>query len=163
MAKDKEATVRQQEGHNHSKIISHTRWEVTHKLKNNNTNKFSHCCEGSDPKSGFLTWESPGNLTLKASKDFHRTGGNKASSLGRSKQNLTCTKTHRKGAVTSQETEPKPPASVEGSPVETQAAGAHHRDEGLTAGVLEGPTGPSRLVHRDYCSVMSDSLQLHGL
>ena len=34
------------------------------------------------------------------------------------KQNFTCTETQRRGAVTTQETEPKLPASVGGPPVE---------------------------------------------
>ena len=36
----------------------------------------------------------------------------------RAQKNLACTKTQRKGAVTSQEIEPKLPVSVGGSPVE---------------------------------------------
>ena len=55
--------------------------------------KFSHCFESSVPHVRLPSlgtqqrvWESPGNLTLKASRiwlqDFHRTGGNRDSSLG---------------------------------------------------------------------------------
>ena len=61
-------------------------------------------------------WESPENMTSKASgiwlQDFHRTGGNRDSSLGGHKQNAARTETQRKGAATAQETEPKLPASV---------------------------------------------------
>ena len=39
--------------------------------------------------------------------------------LGWSKQNLVCTRTQEKGAVTPQETEPDSPVSVQESPVET--------------------------------------------
>ena len=51
---------------------------------------------------------------------FHRTGANRNSNLGRHKQNLSHTKTQKKGVVTPQKTEPKPPASVGGSPVGCQ-------------------------------------------
>ena len=50
--------------------------------------------------------------------------GNRHSSLGRHKQNLARTKTQRKGAVTPQETEPKLPAIVGGSPAEAWVVGA---------------------------------------
>ena len=96
-----------------------TGW-VTRRLENIIPKKFSHHCDGSEhlirlPSLG--VWQrdrkSPGNLTLKASGiwllDFHRTGGNRDSSLGRHKQNLACTKTQRKGAGTPQETESKFP------------------------------------------------------
>ena len=46
------------------------------------------------------------------------TGRNRDFTLGGHKQNLVCTRTERKGAVTPQETEPDLPASVGGSPVE---------------------------------------------
>ena len=58
------------------------------------------------------------------SQDFHRTQGNRDSSLGGHKQSLECTKTQRKGAVTPQETEPKLPSSVGGSPVEAVGKGS---------------------------------------
>ena len=49
------------------------RW-ATHKLENNYTKEAPHCCEGSRPHIRLPSleiwprdWESPGNLTLKAS------------------------------------------------------------------------------------------------
>ena len=91
--------------------------------------KFSHCCEGSEPRIRLLSlgiwqrnWESPGNLIMKASRIwlqvFHRTEGNKDSSLGGCIQTLAHTKTQKKGAVTQWEIEPELPAIVGGSPVE---------------------------------------------
>ena len=85
--------------------------------------KFSHFCEGSEPHTRLPSlgiqkraWEFPGNLTLKTSgiwlQDFHSTGRN---TLRGHKQNLVCTRTQGKGAVTSQESEPDLLASVGGS------------------------------------------------
>ena len=48
---------------------------------------------------------------------LQRNEGYRDSSFGGNKQNLMCTKTQRKGAVTPQETETKLPASVGGFPV----------------------------------------------
>ena len=74
----------------------------------------------------------------------------------RAQQNFACTKTQRKGAVTLQETEPKLPASVGGSPVKMWIGRAHHRDGALAAAVWEGPPwhksswrSPLTLHHRD--------------
>ena len=83
---------------------------------------FSQCCEGSEPHVGFPAWGPPGTLTLKPSgiwlQYFHRTRGNRGfPRLGIHTQNLL-TPRLRKGAVTSQETEPKLPARVGGSPVD---------------------------------------------
>ena len=106
-----------------------TRW-VIHKLENNNTKKkLSHCCEGLEAhvrlpslRTQQRDWESPGDLILKHSEiwsqNFHRNRGNRHSRLGGHKQNLAWTKTQKKGTVAPQETEPKPPASVGGSPAE---------------------------------------------
>ena len=62
----------------------------------------------------------PENLTLEASgiwlQNFHRTGGKQT--LGGHKQNLVCTRTQEKGAVSSQESEPDLPVSVHEYPVE---------------------------------------------
>ena len=103
------------------------RW-VTYKLENNKTKDILSLLWGSElhvrlPRlgSGQKDWESSGNLTFKASrigwKDFHRMGVNRLQS--RRAQIKPCnTKTQRKGAVAPQETEPKRPASVTGSPVE---------------------------------------------
>ena len=51
-------------------------------------------------------------------QDFHRSLGNRDSSRGVHKQNLVYAKTQKKGVVTPQETEPKLPIRVGGSPVE---------------------------------------------
>ena len=112
MTKDKrEVTVKQYEGHNHNKIKSHTsqvgdpqNWRMIIPTK------FSHCCEGSKPHIRLPSLrirqkdrEFPENLTLKVSgiwlQDFHGTGGNRDTSLGRHKQNLAHTKTQKKGTV----------------------------------------------------------------
>ena len=69
--------------------------------------KFSHCCEDSEPHIRLPRlriqeryWESPGNLTLKASRiwwqDFHKTEGNRDSTLQRHKQNLCAPRLSRK-------------------------------------------------------------------
>ena len=64
---------------------------------------------GSDKETGIWqrNWRSTGNLAFKISRiwlhDFHRTGGNRDTSLGGHKINLRSTKTQRKGAVTPQE------------------------------------------------------------
>ena len=121
------AAVRWQEGCNHNKIKFHTVRGVTHKLENNNTKKFSHCCEGSEPHVRLPSlgiwqrvWEFPGNLTLKTSgiwlQDFQRTGENRLQSWRA--QNILCTKTQENGRVTPTETEPDLPASAGGSSVE---------------------------------------------
>ena len=55
---------------------------------------------------------------MGSQKDFHWTGENRDSSLGRHKPNLKCTKSQRNRTVTPQETEPKLPANVGGSLVE---------------------------------------------
>ena len=101
-------------------------------------NKFFHCCEDSEPLIRLPSlgiqqraWESPGNLTLRASgiwlQDFHRTGGNRDSSLGEHKQNCVHTETKRKGAVTPQEAEPKL-LVLEGLLWRCESAGAHYRE-----------------------------------
>ena len=95
--------------------------------------KFSHYCLGSEShvmlpsiRIWQRNWESPENLTLRASGvwlwAFQRTEGNRDSSIGGHKQNFAHTKTQRKGAVTPQEIEPKLPASVGGPPVEVWVA-----------------------------------------
>ena len=117
-----------------------TEW-VTHNLENNNTKedhpplwRFGTARQASSLGAQQRNWESSGNLTGKASgiwlQDFHRTGGNRDSTLGGHKQNLACTKTQRKRAVTPQETEPKLPAMLEGILWRCGSAGAHHRDRG---------------------------------
>ena len=103
--------------------------------------KFSHCCEGSEPHIRLPSlsiqkrdWESPGNLTLKASRiwwqDFHRPGRNTDSTLQGHKQKLVCTKTQQKGAVPPLDNEPDLPANAGGSPVEVWVSSGCHRDEG---------------------------------
>ena len=62
-------------------------------------------------------WKSPGNLTLKACGFDYKT----STGWGEAETPLwdvVHSKTQGKGAVTPQETEPKLPASVGGSPVE---------------------------------------------
>ena len=113
---------------------------MTHKLDISNTKEVfpllgrfrtpHHASQTRDPTKGR---ESAGYLTLKASRiglqDFHRIGGNKDFSLEGHKQNLAHTMTQRKGAVMPQETDPEPPASTAGSPVEVQ----------VSKGSLQGP------------------------
>ena len=72
-------------------------------------------------------------------------GGKGDSSLGGHKQNLVHTKTWRKGAVTLQETEPKLPASVRGSPVEVSQQMLTTGIGGLAAAVLDSPFGVNTL------------------
>ena len=81
-----------------------------HDLSTSKAKKFLWDCQGIWP------WRPAGF-------DYKTSGGNRDSSLGGHKQNLACTKTQRKGAVTPQETEPD---SVGGSPVGQQ---------GLTTGM----------------------------
>ena len=97
--------------------------------------------------------------------------GETDSIFGGYKQNLACTKTQRKGAVTTQKTEPKLRASVGGSPVGVGWQRLTTGRGALAAAVLEGPPWhkPSwrspltlGLVQFSH-SVMSDSLRPHGL
>ena len=66
-------------------------------------------------------WESPMDLTLKASgiwlQNFHRAG--ETETLREHKQNLVYTRTQEKGAVSPQETDPDYPVSVQESLAET--------------------------------------------
>ena len=125
MSKDKEAAERQQEGHNHYKIKSH--FQKVGDPQNNTKEvlpllwRFWIPCQASQSRN--LTKELiPSESDLEGQWDlttrFSQARGNRDSSLGGHKQNLVCTKTRRKGALTPQDTEPKLPASVEGSPVE---------------------------------------------
>ena len=102
---------------------------VTHKLGNNNTKEvlpllWRFWISRQAFQLGALTKGRgiPTEFTLKASgiwlQDFRRTGGTRDSSLGGHKQNLVHIKTQRKGAVTPQVTEPKPPARFGRPPVE---------------------------------------------
>ena len=56
------------------------------------------------------------------------------------KQNLVCTRTQEKAAVTPQEIEPDLPVCVQESPVEAWAALACYRVEALNTIVLEATT-----------------------
>ena len=58
--------------------------------------------------------------------------GETDSTVGRHKQNLACTKTQGKGAVTPQETEPNLPASVGGFPMEVWISSGLLRDGGTS-------------------------------
>ena len=72
--------------------------------------------------SGFTAWGSNKGTDLEGQGDLitglPQDWGKQRLQPWRAQQNLACTKTQRKGAVTPQETEPKPPTSVGGSPVE---------------------------------------------
>ena len=85
--------------------------------------KFSHCCKSSRAYNRFSNlgfwwrdWEPPGNLTWKVSRislqNFHRT---KITDSWRAQENLMCTRTEEKGAVTPEETELDFPVSVQES------------------------------------------------
>ena len=86
-----------------------------------------HYCEGSNPHIRLSSLgiqqrdrESPENLTVKTSRTYRTsTGLGKTETLGGHKQNLVHTRTLEKGAVTSQETDPNLPVSVQESPGET--------------------------------------------
>ena len=76
---------------------------------------------GSPPGDPTQRRGAPRNLTWKPPGFDYRTStglGETETPLLRAQQNFVCTKTQTKGAVTPQETEPKPPASTGGSPVE---------------------------------------------
>ena len=133
-------------GCSHDQIKPHTRWWVTHRLENSNTKEVlallwrfwtpSQASQPGHPTKGLGFLRESGlqgqqDLIIGLPEDW---GKQKHSSLREHKQNFACTKTHRRGAVTSQEPEPPLPASVGGPPVEHGLAGAHHRD-----GALEGP------------------------
>ena len=127
VSKDEEATARQWEQHINETNPTPTGW-MTHGLGNSNTKeafpllwRFWTPRQAAQPgdltkglgipkKSGL---EGQGDLIIGLLLDWERD-----SSLEKHKQNPTCTKTQRKGAVIPQETEPKLPAHAEGSPVE---------------------------------------------
>ena len=65
---------------------------------------------------------SPRDLTLKASGiDYMTYTGLGKQMLGGHKQNLVCTRTQEKGAVTPQETDPDLPVSVQETPAQAWA------------------------------------------
>ena len=120
---------------------------ATHKLENNNTKKLSHCWE----RFWAPHWASqPGDLAKGLGiprksgcegqkdllQDFHKTRGNRDSTLRGHKQNLSCTRTQEKGAVTPQETEPDLPASVGGSPVKIWVSSGSPQGWEMAAAVL---------------------------
>ena len=83
--------------------------------------KFSHCCKSCRAHNRFSNlgfwwrdWEPPGNLTWKVSRislqNFHRA---KVTDSWRAQENLMCTRTEEKGAVTPEETELDFPLSVQ--------------------------------------------------
>ena len=101
-----------------------TNWRTTTIPK-----KFSHCCEGSEPHARLPSlgiqqrdWVSPGIWPWRPASliiELPQDEGKQISFLeGGHKQNLSHTKTQRKGRATPQETEPKLPASAGGSAVE---------------------------------------------
>ena len=71
-------------------------------------------------------------------QNFYKTGRNREFTLGRHKQNLACTRTQGKGAVTPQETESDLPARAGGSPIEAWVG------SGLPGGQGAGSSGPGR-------------------
>ena len=86
---------------------------MTHKLKNNYTKdvltllwKFRSHNRFTNQGIWQRDWEPSGNLTLQASgvwlQNFHRAGERDS---WRAQQNLVCTRTQKKGAVTPQETD----------------------------------------------------------
>lgn len=108
--------MRWQAGCNHDKSKSHTTGWATHKLETVVPKKFSLCCEGSEPHVRLPSlgiqqrdWEPAGNLTLKGRGFDYRAFtelGETDSTLRTHKQNLACTRTQGKGAVTRQYMEP---------------------------------------------------------
>ena len=82
---------------------------VTHKLENNNTKvlpqlwRFWAPWQASQPGDPAKGLEIPRESVFESwLKDFHRTWGNRDSTLGVHKLNVVCTKTQGKGAVNSQ-------------------------------------------------------------
>ena len=59
-------------------------------------------------------------VAIKPHQNLHRTG---KQTLGRHEQNLVCTKTQEKRAVTPKETDPDMPVSVQESPAEAWVGG----------------------------------------
>ena len=81
-------------------------------------------------------------------QNFYKTGGNREFTLGRHKQNLACTRTQGKGAVTPQETESDLPARAGGSPIEAWVGSGLPGGQALAAAALGGarwcePSGSS--------------------
>ena len=89
--------------------------------------------------SGFPIWESAKGMGIP--REFNSEGQwdlitgfpqdwGKQTPVLESRQNLLCTKTRGKGAVTSQETEPDPPPNFGGSPVEVCVGNGSPRGQG---------------------------------
>ena len=121
-----------------------TRW-VTHKLESKVPKEFSHCCEGSEPHGrlhslGQRDWEFPRNLTLKPSEiwlqNFHRTGGNRNSSLGGHNKTLHAPRLKGKEQWPPRRLNQNHLLVLEGLLWRRESAGAHYRDGGLD---WEGP------------------------
>ena len=104
--------------------------------------KFLHYGEGSEPQVrlsslgiGQKDWESPGNLALKVCgiwlQDFHRTRGNRGSSLGGHKQNLAHSKTRGKEQWPHRRLNHNCLLVLEGLLWGRGLTGAHHRDRGM--------------------------------
>ena len=64
--------------------------------------------------------------------DYRTYTGIGKQTLGGYKQNFVCTRTHKKGAVTPQETDPDLPVSVQESPVDVWVSGG--KLQGLSIG-----------------------------
>ena len=88
-------------------------------------------------------WEPPGNMTLEASgiwlQNLHRTGETVSEEH---KQNLVCTRTQEKGAVTPQETDTDLPVSIQESPAEAAACCRVKGTEYNSAGISPFEGGP---------------------
>ena len=124
-----------------------TGW-MTHKLENNNAKallpllwRFWIPCQASQP--GGLTK----GLTLKASgiwlQDFHRTGGNRDSSLGGHNKILHAPRPRGKEQWPHRRLNQSHLLVLEGLLWRCGSARAYHRDGALAAAVLEGPFGVS--------------------
>ena len=122
--------------------------------------KFSHCYEGSElhirlPSLGpdERTGNSQGIWSLrpvgfdkKKKKRLPQDWGNQRLQSWRI-QNLECTKTQRKGAVTPQETEPKTPASAAKTPEKAWVGkGSQQEWQGRTLPLSINPLGSSSLT-----------------
>ena len=134
---------------------------VIHKLEKIIPMKFFHHCECSEPHVRFpnlgiqrKNWESPGNLTLKASRIWlqeNTTGlGETDSSLEGYKQNLAWTKTQRKEAGTPHKTEPTLPISAGVSPLEIWVSRGSPQGRGKVSLGINPLGGPHKPDHRAY-------------
>ena len=92
--------------------------QTTHKLENNYTNKFSHCCESSRAHNTFPDLGI--SVRLRTPREFDFEGQwDLITELPQDWGNRPlCIRTQKKGTVTPQETEPDLPVSVQESQAE---------------------------------------------